>query len=388
MALTNYAVYKWLIYLLEKEADEQNAMTLKEITQRYIWDKDKIYTFDKKTGRKRTGLPERVIELVDAEGIKHKEYLPPKIEAKTFNYWRYAIYKQFGLLIQQPIVKNVVKNKYYLANPELLEENLSLRTIIEHLVDDEKRGFEAQTKLTVSQRGRKKKVEGVSSPSDSMGFISVGNGYEYPDWQFGYNEEPEMVDYIRFYMSLGEALIIRNGNKNMVLESQELKTINGRWYVIGNLYEYGDEGNDTSRLVVYDVETLNLSEEEDLISPLYNVVKDFNSTHLMPWDWNKHFSPDKVVSLYFGVMSRIFEIKPFCDTQVKVGEVKRGILSGHTEYIYKIYVKPNKDFLLQYFAYDGIRMRVCEAPNDIVKSDTDITEEQINYLRSIKRGKK
>lgn len=385
MALTNYAVYKWLIFLLEKEADEQNAMTLKEITQRYIWDKDKIYTFDKKTGRKRTGLPERVIELVDAEGIKHKEYLPPKIEAKTFNYWRYAIYKQFGLLIQQPIVKNVVKNKYYLANPELLEDNLSLRAIIEHLVDDEKRGFEAQTKLTVSQRGRKKKVEGVSSPSDSMGFISVGNGYEYPDWQFGYNEEPEMVDYIRFYMNLGESLIIKNGTKNMVLESQELKQINGRWYVIGNQYEYGDEDKESSQLVVYDVELLNLSDDEDVVSPLYKVVKEFNSTHLMPWDWNEHFSPDKVVSLYIKVNGLIFENHPFCDTQMNLGNYSQNTLP---QYIYKIYVKPNKDFLLPYLAHDDIRMRVCAAPDDKVKSDTDITEEQINYLRSIKRGKK
>lgn len=84
MALTNYCIYKWLIFLLEKETDEQHGMTLKDISQRYLWDKDKIFGYNPRTYRIRLGLPERKVERIDAEGRKHTEYLPPEITNKTF----------------------------------------------------------------------------------------------------------------------------------------------------------------------------------------------------------------------------------------------------------------------------------------------------------------
>ena len=200
MALTNYCIYKWLIFLLEKETDEQHGMTLKDISQRYLWDKDKIFGYNPRTYSIRLGLPERKVERIDAEGRKHTEYLPPEITNKTFLNWRNAIYKQFGLLIQQTIFKNIVQNRYYLVNPELLDENRTLRATIEDLVNEEQRGYEAKTLLTVSPRGRKPKAEGVGG---TMGFVSVGgDNIDYHSLQYGHLEEPEMVGMIQFAMTI------------------------------------------------------------------------------------------------------------------------------------------------------------------------------------------
>ena len=127
-------------------------MTLEKISERYRWDKKDIYKLDPKTSKIRTGLPDTKPEIRDElKKTWYNEY----ITSKTFLNWRYAIYKEFGLLIQQPIVKGVVQNRYNLSNPELLDNNSTLREMIEHLVNDEQRGFGAKTLLTVSPRGRK-----------------------------------------------------------------------------------------------------------------------------------------------------------------------------------------------------------------------------------------
>lgn len=378
MALTNYTIYRWLINLLEKETDEQHGMTLKDITQQYLWDRDKIFGYDPRTGRVRTGLPDKKVELVDAEGKKHIEYQDPKITSKTFLNWRHAIYKQFGLLIQQPIFKNVVQNRYYLANRELLDENKTLRATIDYLVDEETRGYEAKTLLTVSPRGRKAKAKSVSTTGDTMGFVSVGdNSIDYCEPQFGYQEEPEMVDTIRFLMTIGEALVIKKNSKNMVLEAQALKCINDRWYVMGNVYEYGDR--ETLKPVIYDVLDLQISEGEDVVGPLYEVIEDYDIYKLIPDDWSEHFDPDKVVSIYFKVAGRLFEDTPFCQAQEKVN-INVGLLHN----VYRVFVKTDKDFYLQYMAY-GDNVRVYNYFDKIERTPIDITDDQIVYLKSLRQ---
>lgn len=380
MALTNYCIYKWLIFLLEKETDEQHGMTLKDISQRYLWDKNKIFGYDPRTSRTRFGLPERKVVLVDAEGRKHSEYLPPEISCKTFLNWRHAIYKQFGLLIQQTIFKNIVQNRYYLVNPELLDENRTLRATIEDLVNEEQRGYEAKTLLTVSPRGRKPKAEGVGG---TMGFVSVGEGdINYHNPKFGHLEEPEMVGIIQFIMTIGEALVISKRDDRFVFEPQQLKCINGRWYVAGNQYEYGKR--DTSKVIVYDVKKIKLCEEVDIITPAYTVKDGFDIYNLMPEDWSDHFNPNKVVSLYLNVAANIFEDIPFCQAQEKLN-VNVGVLHNNT---YKVYLLPDKDFYIQYMSYGG-EVMVVGCPAKIHPSNTDITADQIKYLKDLrKRGLK
>lgn len=374
MALTNYCIYKWLIFLLEDETDEQHGMTLKDISQRYLRDRGEIFGYDHRTGRTRFGLPERKVELVDAEGKKHTEYLSPEITNKTFLNWRNAIYKQFGLLIQQTIFKNIVQNRYYLVNPQLLDENRTLRATIEDLVNEEQRGYEAKTLLTVSPRGRKPKAKGVGG---TMGFVSVGGDVEYYDPRSGHQEEPEMVGIIQFAMTIGEALIISKRDNRFVFEPQQLKCINGRWYVAGDQYEDGKR--DTSKVIVYDVEKIKLCEEVDIITPAYTVKDGFDIYNLMPEDWSDHFDPYKVVSLYLKVAGNTFEDTPFCQAQEKLN-VNVGLLHN----IYKVYLLPDNDFYIQYMSY-GDDVRVVECPDDIHPSDTDITVDQIKYLKDLRK---
>ena len=380
MALTNYCIYKWLIFLLEKETDEQHGMTLKDISQRYLWDKNKIFGYDPRTSRTRFGLPERKVVLVDAEGRKHSEYLPPEISCKTFLNWRHAIYKQFGLLIQQTIFKNIVQNRYYLVNPELLDENRTLRATIEDLVNEEQRGYEAKTLLTVSPRGRKSKAEGVGG---TMGFVSVGgDNIDYHSPQYGHLEEPEMVGMIQFAMTIGEALVISKRDDRFVFEPQQLKCINGRWYVAGDQYEYGNR--ETYKVVVYDVDKIRLCKDVDIITPAYTVKDGFDIYNLMPEDWSDHFNPNKVVSLYLNVAANIFEDIPFCQAQEKLN-VNVGVLHNNT---YKVYLLPDKDFYIQYMSYGG-EVMVVGCPANIHPSNTDITADQIKYLKDLrKRGLK
>ena len=385
MALTNYCVYKWLIFLLEKETDEQNGMTLEQISEHYRWDWDDIYKTDPKTGRVRTGLPEKKVKLKDAQGVEYTEYLPPEITSKTFLNWRYAIYKEFGLLIQQPIVKGVVQNRYYLSNPELLDKYKKLRDIIEHLVEDEQRGFEAKSKLTVSPRGRKPKEAGVSDIGGAMGFVFAGGGYvDYYYPQYGKVEEPEMVGIVRFLMTIGEALVIEYSKagrpkekpNRYVLEPQQLKCINGRWYVAGNLYEYGNR--ESARVSIYDVERIRICEDEDIVSPRYEVVEGFDICNLVPVDWADNFDPDKVVSMYLRVAGSVIETHPFCQAQMKVEDM--GVL--HT--LYQVYLKPDKDLFIQYMAY-GDELVVFNPHNRIERTPLDITDDQIRYLKGLRK---
>lgn len=412
MALTNYRLYRWLIYLLEKETDEQRSLSLDEITRQYRWDKDKIFGMDAKTGRFRTGLPERRVKLYDENGNVQKDekgkdkvvYEDPVIEPKTFLNWRYAIYKYFGLLIQQPVqrekigqrYREFVRNSYYLANPELLDENNTLRETIDMLVEEEKRGWQAKSVLTTSPRGRKKKAEGVNE-KEFTGFMPVQDYVEYVNATKGQQKESEMAGLVQFTMGLGEALIIDYGKSlserkraelnytkddRFVLETQMLKYINGRWYAIGNLYQYGNRDN--PRVAVYDVERIRLYDgAEDLDIPHYTVDERFDINGFIPSDWKNErdrlFDPNKVMSMYIRVRGRLFEDIPFCSAQEKIQE--KGV--GIPTYVYRIFIKPDEDFFTQYMAY-GEEVRVVNY-EELDKLPIEITQEQIDFLNDLRR---
>ena len=387
MALTNYRAYKWLIDLLDEYPDQRFGMSLKQINDAYERDYYDIYNSDIQNDKKRQGITSvKKVFLKD-----HNEEIT--LTYKTLINWRNAIWKEFGIIIWHPVIKKKVNriingvkkeveeettsNTYIIVNKELLDENKTLRDTLEHLAEDERRGFTNESPFKGHVKGRPKSS---TVKSVTMGFVTVGNGgEEYPDGQFGYIEEPEMTDIIRFSMNLGESLVIRKNGKNMVLESQELKYINDRWYVIGNLHDCEDFEN--SRLAILDVMNIQISEDEDVVGSKYKLVKGLEDTHLIPWDWKNHFNPDKVVSIYLKARGNYFEKHPLCDTQMKIKESTGAM----PEYIYKVYVKPDKNFILLYLAYENHQLMVCEVPEDIMKSDTDINEEQIQYLRSIRK---
>lgn len=365
MAQTNYIIYRWLINLLKDEADERHGLTLEYINREYETDMYHIYSDSSKSplDMKKTFLKEETKEV--------------RIKPNTFLNWRYAIYKQFGLIIQQPIRKNITENRYYIANREILEKNFRLLEIIDHLAEDEKRGYEAKTVLTVSIRGRKPKVSEVAA----MGFISGTNqyiGYDDPQFGYQYTQEPETVGMIQFSMALGEALVIKKSKENFVFESQQLVCINDRWYVAGYSYKYGE--TDPERcLTVYDVESLQLAEEEDIINPHYQVQDGFDIYSSLPADWNENFNNDKVMSLYLRAVSSYLDSHPFCQAQEKIDGYK-----SSTHNLYKVYIKPDRDFFVQYMAY-GDEVRVFCPYKEIAKTDLDISEEQITYLNKLRK---
>lgn len=99
----------------------------------------------------------------------------------------------------------------------------------------------------------------------------------------------------------------------MDMTPEQLKLINGRWYVVGNIYEYGNI--ETSKIVIYDVGRIRLCEDEDLEMPTYTINESFDIYNLLPSDWTEHFNPDKVVSLYLNTTDRFLEDTPFCSIQ-------------------------------------------------------------------------
>ena len=363
MAKTNYRLYRWAINTLY-DADKYGypLSSLQNLYRQFR--RETMRELTKKKG-------EDVYELKGPEELKRT----------TFYNWRVQIWVQFGLIIDTPVYDNY----YVLKNKELLDEDKTLRDMIDHLVEDEERGFQTET-LIFSKRGRKPKNAKQPVPEQMTGFISVGGNVDYYAPQYGAVEEPEMVDAIRFAMTFGEALVINDRKYNLrvdnikaepdryVLEPQQLKCINGRWYVIGNLYEYGNPGS--SRVSVYDVERIWLCEDEDVVNPRYTVVEGYDvyTSDLFPADWTKYFNPDKVVSMYLMFMGNV--MRPFCPAQELVES-----LSGR---LYRVYLKPDKDFFIQYMAA-GRELVACNPYERIERTPIDITDVQIMYLEKLKR---
>lgn len=399
MALTNYRAYKWLIDLLDEAPDQRFGMTHKQINREYERQYDKIYNLDIDTNsRTRTGITER-----------KKVFLKNSTEETTLTYktlinWRNAIWKEFGLIVWHPVIKKKVNkiikgvktevevetkpNTYILVNRELLDENKTLRETLEHLVEDERRGYVTQSPFSKSNRTQKSSAVKVSGKT--MGFVSAGSSdVDYLNEQL--ENEPELLGIIQFAMTFGEALVIEYGKslspdekKNsdykkdepFVFEPQQLKQINGRWYVAGYLYSYGNR--ETLQTVIYDVERLNLWEGmDDIEIPSYTLNEGFDITSLLPSDRSDHFDPDRVVSVYMRTTGSFLDKQPFCEAQEKVEE-------GLTHNLYKMYVKPNDDFFIRYMAY-GDELQAFNPFHKIERTSTDITDEQIQYLRSLRK---
>ena len=405
MAQTNYRAYKWLIFLLADATDQRFGLTLAEINNSYKMHRDEIINEDIDAINRRYGLndrKEREYEIVEDEETGEMKVLNPDankwikkdtISYKTFLNWRAAIWKHFGINIQHPVIDGIAKNSYIIENIEDLDVQKTLREMIVFLSEDEQRAYVDKNPFKSNRSVKRDKKQ--SNTSATMGFISTGyNKEEYDNPNFGYQyvEEPEMVSVIRFAMTMGESLVIKyskliqdtkNQDKvkdnNFVLEPQQLKQINGRWYVIGNLYEYGNR--DTIKTVIYDVERIKLSEDEDVMGPGYEVQEGYDLFNFIsPNDWNEwtqHFNPDSVVSMYLKVGGPLFEHQPFCPTQIKIED-------NISYFVYQIYVKPDKDFFIQYMAYgDEVRLFHPYDKNDI--PPLVINEDQYHYLNDLRK---
>lgn len=395
MALTNYRVYKWLIFLLA-DTDQEEGMSKVEINNAYFRDLDEIYNTSIDSGMAAT---RRALENKEDNTPRKANYDKEQfryIENSTFYNWRAAIWKNFGLSIQHPVVKGIAKNTYILENKDELDKQKTLREIITFLAEDEQRAYTEKNPFKSKRAGRPKKVQPVSV--DAMGFVSSGSSnvnYINPQLGYQYSEEPEMVGIIQFAMTIGEALVM-NYSKVMtkeekahwnytpeelfVLEPQQLLHINGRWYVAGDLYQYSNR--EKRRTVIYDVEKIKLYEgKEDLDVPSYKLQEGFDIYNFLPSDWNQYFNPDKVVSLYLRVAGAFLDANPFCEAQEKIEDYKSVLYN-----LYKVFLKPDENFFIQYMAYgDELQLFHPYDKNEI--PPLVISEEQYHYLNDLrKRG--
>lgn len=393
MALTNYRVYKWLIFLLA-DTDQEQGMSKVEINNAYFRDLDEIYNTSIDSGMAAT---RRALENKEDNTPRKANYDKEQfryIENSTFYNWRAAIWKNFGLSIQHPVVKGIAKNTYILENKEELDKQKTLREIIMFLAEDEQRAYTEKNPFKSKRAGRPQKVQ--PAPVDAMGFVLSGSSnvnYFNPQLGYQYSEEPEMVGIIQFAMTIGEALVMNYSkvmskedmtNRNytpeevFVLEPQQLLFTNGRWYVAGDLYQYTNQ--EKRRTVIYDVDKIQLYDgEKDIDTPSYKLQEGFDIFNLLPSDWNEHFNPNKVVSLYLKVAGSFLDKEAFCEAQEKT-LVNVGMLFS----LYKVYLKPDENFFIQYMAY-GEELRVFQPNDKVEKSSTDITNDQISYLNNLRK---
>jgi hypothetical protein len=343
MSQTNYKNYLWLIELLEE--NDRDGLTLKAITDAY-----ETYRYHEES-KVRKGL---VVSIKGVDSLKRT----------TFITWRSKIYEHFKLIINT----KDGQNRYYLVNPELLDEIKTLRETIKQLADEETREYEVKP-LTFSKRGPKPKIT-----SPSMDWIMTGDS---DDLDYATDDDNTNLSIVRFCMEIGECLVVKKSIDRYVLEPHQLKHINGRYYVAGIQYKYG-ETDPYRETVIYDVDRLRMVDDEDIVTPNYQVDSHFDIESVLPKDWTAHFNPDKIVSLYLKTTRDLLKEKPFTQAQE---EVKQSILWSY----YRVFIKPDRDFLLQYLSY-GDELTVWNPhPQIPVNEEFDITPEQRKYLKQLRK---
>lgn len=387
MSKTNFRNYKWLIDTLSEYQDKQWGPTVKDILQFY----------------------QESAKEIGAVYVKNNIiYGNSRIIRETLSYWRARILALYGIFIG----KDRDSRHYKIKNPELLDENKTIRFIIDKLADDEAKGFPEPS------------LKEYNNPylPNLTALISTNTPLQFINSQFGYEEESDMVSIIRFCMTIGERMVIKlnkvapeiSKDKKYLFEPQYLKDINDRWYVIGGIDEYPPKRDkkfiilDVANIIICDDDDFELqpddanSVNENLITTesdegnnknilSYTLSQGFDITKLI--DPFLTFDSNKVVSLFLKTFAGFFDEKPFCATQEKVemdvlfhsfdyNDVDSRVM-GDLFSTYKIYVKLDSNFFIQYLAY-GDEVCVVNRPEYSPESPTDITEDEVAQLQEIK----
>ena len=267
--------------------------------------------------------------------------------------WRAIIYNEFGLAILQESDPGAIAKKggggyyYYLANPELLDkEGKTLKELIEFLADSE---THRDSWVTVGQIEKHYRAR-----TASMGYISAGGpssfGYlskESTSYRTVLGEDN--LELIQFAMQFGEVLSIkygkmRNGvdiNAPYSFEPYQLKEIEGRWYVIGNLYPLGHK--ELAEIAVYDLARLEFADEENP-DVLYEPVKGFDVNDKILVDFAAKRRMGQVLALKLSpktsVLSEYFINNPLCSAQID------GVDGS-----FRIFIRFTNDLIVQLGAY-------------------------------------
>lgn len=325
-------------------------------------------------------------------------------EKKNFSVaiWRLRMrmYFQFGLIVFSDSADAAIKKKgnggyyYYLANPEILDEGG--RTLLEHM--EFLADFENNIPDTVDWEDLKKKYIHTTS---AMGFLSTGNSSAY-----GYQVMPgttprtilgeEKLQIAQFAMLVGEVLTIKYGkirtgidiNAPYSFEPYQLKEIEGRWYVIGNLYPLGHK--ESAEIAVYDLARLEFADDENP-DVLYEPVKEFDIDDSKTW-WEdiyqrNHRDIDGRYWLRSGVhtiditthtedFDNYICFSPLCSAQEQISDG-----------IYRIYINLTTDLIVMFGAY-GAELSLNVIPKEfpdepgLGEYDAQIIQRQLNYFRN------
>lgn len=308
--------------------------------------------------------------------------------------WRLRIrlYFQFGLIILSDSTEGAIKKKgnggyfYYLANPEILdEEGRTLRQHMELLAK-----FENNIPETVDWENLK---SNYTNTTQSMGFLSSGASSAY-GYQITPGTTPRRIlgeanlQEIQFAMIVGEVLTIKYGkvrtgvdiNAPYSLEPYQLKEIEGRWYVIGNIYPIGHK--EQAELAVYDLNRLQFADEENP-DILFEPVKgfDINDEKTLEYIYKRtnrlfeggYFLKNGVrtidIMTHTEELANYFSEHPFCSAQEEISKGK-----------YRIYTTLTVDLFVMFGAYgEELSFKVNEKDEDSIPPEC--IENQLNYFR-------
>ena len=187
-----------------------------------------------------------------------------------------------------------------------------------------------------------------------MGFMSTGGQASY-----GYLSKEgtsyrtilgeENLEIIQFAMQFGETLSIKYGKMKAgvsvdapySLEPYQLKEIEGRWYVIGNLYPLGHK--ESAEIAIYDLGRLQFADEENP-NVMYEPVKgfDINEEGVIDFALKKKLGEVRAIDIttHSEEFAKYISEHPLCPAQEKIADGK-----------FRIYVCLSRDLLVQFGAY-------------------------------------
>lgn len=285
--------------------------------------------------------------IIDEDTLQNKEAFRQAIMRL-----RAIIYNEFGLAIMQESTSGPDHHGnggyyYYLVNPELLDDaGKTLKDHIKFLAESE-----TERGNWVSLKEMNARFKGSSS---SMGFISAGGPSS-----FGYLSKEntsyrtilgeDNLELIQFAMQFGEVLTIKYGkvrtgvdiNAPYSFEPYQLKEIEGRWYVIGNLYPLGHK--ELAEIAVYDLARLEFADEENP-DVLYEPVKGFDVNDKILVDFAAKRKMGQVIALkltsHTSELAKYITDTPLCSAQV-----------DGNDGAFKIYIRFTNDLIVQLGAY-------------------------------------
>ena len=387
MAKTNYKECQWLVKAVAGDFEDGSYRNGTGYSLRNLFDLDPPgFSMDRSI----------LYDTGNIRSVRMKDNFRQSIMR-----WRAIIYNEFGLAILQASDPGVIAKKggggyyYYLANPEILDKGgKTLKELIDFLADSE---THRDSWVTVGQIEKHFRAQ-----TASMGYISAGGA---PTYGYLSNEGTsyrtilgeENLELIQFAMQFGEVLTIKYGKiRNGIdidapysLEPYQLKEIEGRWFVIGNLYPLGHK--ESAEIAVYDLARLQFADEENP-DVLYEPVKGFdindektladicqkNNSYLEGGYWLNHGVCTIEIKTHTEEFAKYLSDHPLCSAQEEISKGK-----------YRIYTTLTTETFVMFGAY-GAELSL----NVIPKDDPDNPELgevfayeiqlQLNFFRDIR----